>query len=724
MGCNAYRSSHNAPTAELLDACDQLGMLVLDENRRIGTNAEPLGESSRQIRRDRNHPSVFPPGPSGTRSPSRAIPVGAAILQPMQNPVHQLDPSRLCTIAMSGRLGSGFSTVLDVQGFNYNLGRPWTPSTPATPAQPCMGTETSSQITDRGMYTNDTSNGYLWGYDLNPVSWGETAEAWWQYYFARPWSSGGFCWTGFDYRGEPTPYGWPCINSHFGVVDMCGFPKDIFYYYRPTGRSNLCCISSRTGTGQRPASRSMSGPLAIARRWNCSRTASAWDGKTLNVLGHVEWDNVPYAPGMLQAIGYNNGVAVITNTIVTTGAPAQIALWPDRSAILADGSDVSVVTVAILDALGNIVPTASNTVTFAVNGGTILGVGNGNPSSHEADKASSQRSVFNGLAEVIVQSTSQPGPITVTATAAGLTSTNITITEAATLPAPAAPTGVAAVGGNAQVTVSWDIVPGATTYNLWRATTSGGPYTLIAGNIGGVNLGYTDNNVTNLTTYYYVVTANGNGTSANSAEVSATPEAIVTGLTATATNGQIVLNWNGSPGANYNVKRSSRNRRTLHQHRDIHRQHQLHRLQRGNLPDLFLCGHHHQCRQRKPALDRGKRRITGSVAAAIHKRGHWRRWPGRQRHVVRRTVHGCRFRCGHLEHLRRVPVCLCLRAGQHQLRHPRPCPQHSEYGSLGQGWCDDPRDIDRRLPQRLHADFLRQRRFISVEIEHRRKLRQ
>jgi hypothetical protein len=165
---------------------------------------------------------------------------------------------------------------------------------------------------------------------------------------------------------------------------------------------------------------------------------------------------------------------------------------------------------------------------------------------------------FNGLAEVIVQSTNQPGSITLTATAPGLISTNITITEAATLPAPAAPTGVAAVAGNVQVMVSWDIVPGATTYNLWRATTSGGPYTLIAGNIGGVNLGYTDNNVNNLTTYYYVVTANGNGTSVNSAEVSASPTVIVSGLTASVVGSQVRLQWNTNNGVTgYNVKRSA-----------------------------------------------------------------------------------------------------------------------------------------------------------------------
>ena len=553
MGCNAYRSSHNTPTAELLDACDQLGMLVLDENRRIGTNAEPLGELSRQIRRDRNHPSVFM-WSLGNEEPLQTTPTGGSIMQVMQNLVHSLDSTRLCTAALNN-WEVGFSLVLDVNGFNYQLGQPDTVHADH-PSWPIIGTETSSQITDRGIYTNDAVNGYVWGYDLNPVSWGETAEAWWQYYSARPWSSGGFCWTGFDYRGEPTPYGWPCINSHFGILDTCGFPKDLFYYYQANWTFKPVLHVFPHWNWSTPGQ-----PINVWAFGNCQAVELFTNGvslgrQTLNVQGHVEWDNVPYASGTLQAIGYNNGVAVITNTAVTTGVPAAIALWPDRSTILADGRDVSVVTVAVLDAQGNIVPTASNTVTFAASSGTILGVGNGNPSSHEADKGSSQRAVFNGLAEVIIQSFSQPGTITLTATSPGLISTNITIMETATLPAPAAPAGVAAVGGNAQVTVSWDIVPGATTYNLWRATAHGGPYTLIAGNIGGVNLGYTDTGVTNLTKYYYVVTANGNGTSAISAEASATVTAIVTNLTATSGNGQIVLNWNGSPGANYNVKRS------------------------------------------------------------------------------------------------------------------------------------------------------------------------
>ncbi len=560
MGCNAYRSSHNTPTAELLDACDQLGMLVLDENRRIGTNAEPLGELSRQIRRDRNHPSVFMWSLANEES-LQGTTTEAAIMQVMQNLVHSLDSTRLCTAALNS-WGSGFSSVLDVQGFNYQLSQLDTYHA-GNPDAPIIGTETSSQITDRGIYTNDAVNGYLWGYDLNPVSWGETAEAWWQCYAARPWSSGGFCWTGFDYRGEPTPYGWPCINSHFGILDTCGFPKDLFYYYQANWTFKPVLHVFPHWNWSTPGQ-----PINVWAFGNCQAVELFTNGvslgrQTLNVQGHVEWDNVPYASGTLQAIGYNNGVAVITNTVVTTGAPAAIALWPDRSTILADGRDVSVVTVAVLDSQGRVMPIASNLVNFAISGGAIIGVGNGNPSSQEADKGSSQRTVFNGLAEVIIQSTNQSGAIMLSASSSGLTSTNITITAAASLPAPAAPGGVAAVaGGDGPVRISWDVVPGAFTYNVKRATASGGPYTVVASNTGGP--GFMDTTVSNLTTYYYVVSAvNPAGESFNSTAASAVTlfppvPAAPTGLTAMGGDTQSSLSWAASPGAtSYNVKFST-----------------------------------------------------------------------------------------------------------------------------------------------------------------------
>ena len=444
------------------------------------------------------------------------------MLQVMQNLVHSMDSTRKCTAAQDGSWGSGFSTVIDVQGINYESHGDIDTFHSSFPNEPLMGTEEGSSEMVRGIYTNTST--YESAYGVDAAGYAKTAEQWWQYYTARIWAAGACNWTGFDYRGEPAPFSWPNISSQFGPLDICGFAKDTFYYYQ--------------------ANWTLKPVLHILPHWNwttgqminvwtyssCSQVQLFLNGvsqggmQANNVIGNLSW-NIPYAAGTLQAIGYNfNGQAIITNTVTTTGTPAAITLQPDRQTILANGQDVSLVTVAVVDSQGRVVPTAANTVNFTITGGTILGLGNGDPIDHESDKATNNvglRSVFNGLAEVIVQSTNTSGSITLTATSTGLASTNVTITEAATLPPPAAATGVAAVGSNAEVTVSWDIVPGATTYNVLRATTSGGPYTLIAGNVGGV--GYADNGVINFTTYYYVITANGNGTSGNSAQVSATP---------------------------------------------------------------------------------------------------------------------------------------------------------------------------------------------------------
>jgi beta-galactosidase len=228
MGVNAYRTSHNQPTEELLDACDQLGMLVLDENRRIGTNAEPMSQLNRLIRRDRNHPSIFMWSLGNEESLQGDTANGAPVVQAMQNAVHPMDPTRLCTIAMNGGWGSGFSTVIDVQGFNYHMEN-MDSFHASFPNQPSLGTEISSAVGDRDVYATDWGNAYLDSYDDSTS--GQPAGQWWPFYHARPWASGGFSWTGFDYRGEPYPFAWPSIGSHFGTLDTCGFAKDNFYYY-------------------------------------------------------------------------------------------------------------------------------------------------------------------------------------------------------------------------------------------------------------------------------------------------------------------------------------------------------------------------------------------------------------------------------------------------------------------------------------------------------------
>jgi len=575
MGVNAYRTSHNPPTAELLEACDRLGMLVLDETRRVGYDTETLGQLERFIRRDRNHPSVFCWSLGNEVWDIQATAQGATVMQTMQNLAHSLDSTRLCTVAINGPWGqTGFSQVIDVQGFNYNLSALDTYHSGHSTSN-IIGTETASTVGTRGIYTNDTTvNAYVAAYDFitttkrgllgNPVTWGETAENWWPFYHSRPWSSGGFCWTGFDYRGEPTPFtNWPAISSQFGVMDTCGFAKDNFYYYQANWTLKPVLHVFPHWNWSTPGQ-----AVNVWAFGNCDAVELFTNGvslgqKVLSVTNHVEWDNVPYTAGTLQAVGYRNGQPVMTNTIETTGVPAAIALWPDRNTILADGRDVSVVTVAVLDSLGRVVPIASNLVNFAVSGGAIIGVGNGNPSSHEPDKGSSQRAVFNGLAEVIIQSTNQTGSIVLNASSSGLTSTNITITAAANAPAPAAPGSVAAVVGAAgPVTISWDVVPAAVTYKVKRATVIGGPYTVIASNVG--LLGLIDTALTNLTTYYYVVSAvNANGEGADSIPVSATTQFPVvppapTGLTAIAGDEQASLSWTASSGAtSYNVKYST-----------------------------------------------------------------------------------------------------------------------------------------------------------------------
>ena len=231
MGSNANRTSHNPPTAELLDACDRLGMLVLDENRMMSSSEEGLSQFSRLIRRDRNHPCVFAWSIGNEEWFVQGSERGALIAAAMKRLARKLDPSRLVTEAMNGDWGKGLTNVVDVQGFNY-VHADIDEFHRAHPGLPTMGTETASTVSTRGIYANDPVRGYLSAYDLNFPSWAATAEHWWSYYDARAFLAGGFAWTGFDYRGEPTPYGWPCISSHFGIMDVCGFPKDNYYYYQ------------------------------------------------------------------------------------------------------------------------------------------------------------------------------------------------------------------------------------------------------------------------------------------------------------------------------------------------------------------------------------------------------------------------------------------------------------------------------------------------------------
>ena len=386
MGGNAIRTSHNEPTAELLDACDRFGMLVMDENRRLGSDPQNLAELEQQVCRDRNHPSVFIWSLANEEIVQHSD-AGARNFETMQNLVHQLDPTRFCTAAMdswsAGRPDS-FSTVMDVQGFNYINHGDMDSFHKSNQVKPCLGTEEASAYYTRGIYENTKT--YKSAYDDNKPGYGSTAEEWWKYYSARPWTSGSFVWTGFDYRGETTPFGWPNISSEYGILDICGFPKDVYYYYQSwwTDKPVLHLMPHWNWPGKEGQD------IDVRAFSNCEEVELFLNGQSLGKKkmpknSHLQW-LVKYAPGTLSATGYTGGKAVTEEKVETTGAPAAVQLTTDRSVINADGEDCSIIRVSGGGACGRIVPVADNLVHFVVSGpGRIIGVGNGNPICHEPD---------------------------------------------------------------------------------------------------------------------------------------------------------------------------------------------------------------------------------------------------------------------------------------------------------------------------------------------------
>ncbi len=395
FGCNAIRTSHNPPTPELLDACDQLGMLIMDESRLLGSDAQNLQKWDDQIRRDRNHASVAIWSVANEEFSVQDSPQGANVARTMQDYVKRLDPTRPVTYAApEGDTFAGINGVIEVRGWNYHVGKDaahygkdMDSYHAKHPDQPEVGTEQGSTVSTRGIYANDTAHGYVSAYDVNAPSWANTAEEWWSVFATRPWLSGGFVWTGFDYRGEPTPYSWPCINSHFGILDTCGFPKDNFYYYQSWWTTNtvLHLLPHWNWPGKEGQE------IRVDALSNCHEVELFLNGQslgrqTMKPNSKLTWQ-VKYAPGTLSAKGYDAaGNEIAQAQVETTGPATQIQLVPDRQTINADGEDVSVITVSALDAQGRAVPDAQNNIHFAIEGaGKILGVGNGDPSCHEPD---------------------------------------------------------------------------------------------------------------------------------------------------------------------------------------------------------------------------------------------------------------------------------------------------------------------------------------------------
>jgi beta-galactosidase len=451
MGCNGIRTSHNPPAPELLDLCDKMGFIVMDEafdcwewkkakyDYHLYFKEWHKRDLEDQVLRDRNHPSVFI-WSIGNEIPQQGDTSALRVAPELAGIVHSLDTTRPITTANDNPTKGNKiiqSGAIDLIGYNYHE-FDYAKFHDRFPGKKFIATETTSGLETRGHYDMPSDSIRIWpsrwdkpftegnpdnsvsAYDNVRPAWGSTHEATWKVMKKYDFLSGMFIWTGFDYMGEPTPYSWPSRSSYFGIIDMAGFPKDIYYMYQSEWTNKTV--------------------LHIFPHWNWEpgKTVDVWafynnadevelflNGKSVGVKKksgddlHVMW-RLKYEPGTLKAISRKNGQVVLTREIRTAGAPAKIELVADRKIIKADGKDLSFITVRILDKDGNLVPNANNLVNFKINGeGFIASVDNGDEVSHDPFKAD-YRKAFNGLALAIIQSKEKAGNITFTATSAGL----------------------------------------------------------------------------------------------------------------------------------------------------------------------------------------------------------------------------------------------------------------------------------------------------------------
>lgn len=490
MGCNGIRCSHNPPAPELLDLCDRMGFIVMDETFDMWRKRKTAYDYSRYfdewherdvtdlVLRDRNHPSIFmwsigneileqwSDAKADTLSLAEAnlilnfghskdmlakegeMSVNSLLTRKLADMVRALDPTRPITSGCNEPNPNNHlfrSGALDIIGFNYH--DDWFAGVPENfPGKPFIVTESVSALMTRGYYRMPSDSAFFWperwdipfydasfscsSYDNCRASWGNHHEGTWTHVKNNDFISGQYIWTGFDYIGEPTPYGWPARSSYFGIVDLAGFPKDVYYMYQSEWRPDKTVLH-----------------LFPHWNWEPGQTIDLWayynnadevelfvNGKSQGIRSkngkdefHVCW-RVTFEPGTVKAVSRKDGKVMAEQEIHTAGEPAQVRLTPDRTVIHADGRDLSFVTVEILDKEGNLCPNADNEVTFDVQGdGFIAGVDNGSPISLERFKAN-HRKAFYGKCLVVIQNNGKPGDIRLTATADGLEKDDTLIT--------------------------------------------------------------------------------------------------------------------------------------------------------------------------------------------------------------------------------------------------------------------------------------------------------
>jgi beta-galactosidase len=451
MGVNALRTSHNPPAPELLSMADTMGFLVMDEAFDTWDQAKVRFDYARffsqwsttdisaMVARDRNHPSVI----IWSIGNEIADPGNHTAAQALIAAVKKQDGTR--TVGQAFLFASpdpGTAAMEDVVGLNYSPGS-YNGLHSSNPTWKFFASESSSAVRSRGIYklpvtqniltSNDTQCS---SYDNSVVSWGNSAESSWQAVSSRAYIAGEFVWTGFDYIGEPTPYAWPAKSSYFGAIDTAGFPKDAFYFYQSRWNYGGPTMVHVTPVDWTSWTAGQTVPVFVysnADSVELFLNGASLGSKTVDAdpshpnSGHVQW-TVPFAAGVLQAKATKGGAVVATDQVQTAGPAAAVTLTTDRTAITADGSDLAYVEVDIVDSKGVLVPQASNVIDFAVSGaGTLMGVDNGNPISHESYQGTS-RSAFSGKALAILRSTTTAGTITLRAMSGSLTAASVDVT--------------------------------------------------------------------------------------------------------------------------------------------------------------------------------------------------------------------------------------------------------------------------------------------------------
>lgn len=422
MGMNAIRLSHNPGTPAMLDVCDSLGMLVIDENRLMGVNDEHLTLLRKMIERDRNHPSVILWSIGNEEWWIESDAKGEKIARAMIDYARQIDSTRLYTYGNSG--GFGLTKQVDIHGYNYIVQNDVWNRHRQYPDWVVIGTEETSACGTRGVYETDSVRGWMRSINMAGESREGHAknviERGWKFYRDNGWAAGVFYWTGFDYRGEPNPMKWPATGSQFGILDYCGFPKDEAYYLKAawTAEPVLHIFPHWNLKGREGQE------VEVWCYSNMDEVELLQDGKSLGRQkmekdSHLVWKTT-YKPGRLEARGYKGGKRVKTTRVETTGQAEALRLDVSKPTLVGN-QQCAVVDVTLLDKKGRLVPDACEALEVKVSGpAEILGWGNGDPGFKAQerpagpDKANAHVDSFMGRAQIILRGTeAKAGPVTV-----------------------------------------------------------------------------------------------------------------------------------------------------------------------------------------------------------------------------------------------------------------------------------------------------------------------